>query len=142
MLTKITAAMVAADVATQAEIDAKFDKAGGQLTGGYASTPVAVTFSATAMVFNCSLSNVFTTTFSANVTTAPTLSNAKDGQTIRVFITQDATGSRTMTWPTIFKWAGGSAGVLSTGANAVDMLTATYRSSTGFWYCSLAKAFA
>lgn len=109
---------------------------------GGASTPiVAVTFSATAMTVNCQLANVFSTTFTANVTTAPTISNPSDGQTINWFITQDATGSRTMTWPTSFKWAGGTAGVLSTAANSVDLVVATYRSATGFWYVSLSKAF-
>jgi hypothetical protein len=107
-----------------------------------ATAPVAVTFSATAMTVDCSLSNVFTTTFTANVTTAPTLSNAPDGQTINWFITQDATGSRTMTWPTSFKWPNGTAGVLSTAANAVDLVVATYRSATGFWYATLSKGFA
>lgn len=115
--------------------------AGGRFTFAH-TAPVAVTFSATAMTVDCSLSNVFTTTFTANVTTAPSLSNAKDGQTINWFITQDGTGSRTMTWPTSFKWPAGSAGVLSVGANAVDLLVATYRSATGHWYASLSKAFA
>ena len=111
--------------------------------GGSAATArSAVTFSATAMAMDCSLSNVFTTTFTANVTTAPTFSNVADGQTINWFITQDATGSRTMTWPTSFKWPGGTAGTLSTAANAVDLLVATYRSDTGFWYATIAKAFA
>jgi hypothetical protein len=111
---------------------------------GAATTPSAVTFSATAMTVNCALSNVFTTTFTANVTVAPTFSNLIDGQTINWFITQDASGSRTITWPSSFKWAGGSTfiGVLSTSANAVDLLVATYRSSTGFWYASLSKGFA
>lgn len=111
--------------------------------GGSAATArSAVTFSATAMAMDCSLSNVFTTTFTANVTVAPTFSNVADGQTINWFITQDATGSRTMTWPTSFKWPGGTAGALSTAANAVDLLVATYRSDTGFWYATIAKAFA
>jgi len=110
-------------------------------SGSAATPPVVVTFSATAMAINCALSNVFTTTMTANVTVAPTFSNLADGQTINWFITQDATGSRTITWPTSFKWSGGFAGVLSTGANAVDLLVATYRSSTGFWYASLSKAF-
>lgn len=114
---------------------------GGRFT--YAHTaPVVVTFSATAMVIDCSLSNVFTTTFTANVTTAPTFSNLKDGQTINWFITQDATGSRTMTWPTSLKWPGGAAGVLSTAASSVDLLVMTYRSATGFWYATLSKGFA
>lgn len=110
--------------------------------GGAATTPVVVTFSATAMTVNCLLSNVFTTTFTANVTIAPTISNPINGQTINWFITQDATGSRTVTWPASFKWAGGVAQSLSTGANSVDLLVATYRSTTGFWYASLSKAFA
>ncbi len=112
----------------------------GALT--YAYTPsVAVTFSATAMTVDCNLSNVFATTFTANVTTAPTISNPSNGQTINWFITQDATGGRTMTWPTSFKWPSGTPGVLSTPANSVDLLVATYRSATGFWYATLTKAF-
>lgn len=115
---------------------------GATFTGNAQTTPVAVTFSATAMTLNCAESNVFTTTFTANVTTAPTISNPKDGQTINWFITQDGTtGGRTMTWPTSFKWPGGTAGVLSTAVNAVDLLVATYRSATGFWYATIAKDF-
>lgn len=110
--------------------------------GGAATTPVVVTFNATTMTVNCALSNVFTTTFTANVTVAPTLSNPSDGQTINWFITQDATGSRAMTWPTSFRFPGGAAAnLLSTAANSVDLLVATYRSGTGFWYATLSKAF-
>lgn len=114
---------------------------GTTITGNAQTTPVAVTFSATAMAVDCALSNVFTVTMSGNVTTAPTFSNLKNGQTINWFITQDATGTRTMTWPASFKWPGGSAGVLSTGANDVDLLVATYISATGFWYATLLKDF-
>ena len=115
--------------------------AGATFTGNAQTTPVVVIFSATAMAIDCALSNVFTIAMTANVTTAMTFSNLKDGQTINVFITQDATGSRTMTWPASFKWPGASAGVLSTGANDVDLLVATYRAATGFWYASLLKDF-
>lgn len=112
---------------------------GVQFSGWAATTPVAVTFSATAMAVDCSLSNVFTTTFTANVTVAPSMNNLKDGQTLNWFITQDGTGSRTMTWPASFKWSGASAGVLTTTANAVDLLVATYRTATTSWYVSLLK---
>jgi Head binding len=114
---------------------------GTTITGNAQTTPVAVTFSATAMAIDCALSNVFTVTMSGNVTTAPSFSNLKDGQTINWFITQDGTGTRTMTWPATFKWPGASAGVLSTGANDVDLLVATYMSATGFWYATLLKDF-
>ena len=113
-----------------------------QSGGGAATPPSAVIFASTGMAINCLLSNVFSTTFTANVTSAPVISNAVDGQTINWFITQDATGGRTITWPASFKWPGGVVQTLSTGANAVDLLSATYRSSTGFWYASTLKAFA
>lgn len=116
------------------------DLSGGMTTAAL-TKPAAVAFSATAMTVDCDASNVFTTTLTANVTTAPTLSSANDGQTINWFLTQDATGSRTMTWPSSFKWPGGTVPTLSTVANAVDLLVATYRASTGHWYCSLAKDF-
>jgi hypothetical protein len=110
----------------------------------YAHTaPVAVTFSATAMVFDCSLSNVFTVAMTGDVTTAPTYTNPKDGQTINIFFTQDATGTQTMTWGSSVKFAGGATqGVLSTAANSVDLAVLTYRVATGFWYATLSKAFA
>jgi len=117
---------------------------GVQFAGWAATTPSAVAFSATAMTLDCSQSNVFTTTFTASVTVAPTLNNPKDGQTINWFITQDAAGGRLITgfWPASFKWPGGTAGVLTTSSNGVDILIATYRASTGFWYCGLLKAYA
>lgn len=111
------------------------------VTGNAQTPPVVVAFSATAMTVDCTLSNVFTTTFTANVTVAPTISNPQDGQTINWFITQDGTGGRTMTWPASFKWPSGSSTTLSTGAGAVDLVTATYRSATGFWYATLLKQF-
>lgn len=112
------------------------------LSTSAATIPVAVTFNATTMALNCDLSNVFATTLTANVTVAPSLVSPCDGQTLIFFLTQDATGSRTMTWPAAFKWPGGTAGVLSTATNSVDMLVATYRLATGHWYATLTKAFA
>lgn len=115
------------------------------LSAGIASnahTPSGViAFSATAMAVNCSLSNVFTTALTANVTVAPTFSNLKDGQTINWRLKQDATGSRTMTWPTAFDWPGGTVPTLTTTANAVDLLVATYFADSGLWLASLVKDF-
>lgn len=111
-------------------------------TGNAQTTPVVVTFNATTMTLDCTESNVFTTTFTANVTVAPTLSNPQDGQTINWFITQDGVGGRTMTWPSNFRYPAGISTVLSTGANAVDLLTATYRSTPNAWYATLTKTFA
>ena len=53
-----------------------------------------------------------------NITIA--LSNATTSQMFTVEITQDATGSRTVTWFTTIRWTGGSAPTLTTTANKRD----------------------
>jgi len=50
------------------------------------------------------------------------LSNEKTGMKFMVSITQDGTGSRTITWFSTIKWAGGSAPTLTTTANKRDTL--------------------
>lgn len=55
-----------------------------------------------------------------------TMSNPVAGQTYCVKITQDASGSRTVTWPSTVKWAGGSAPTLTTTASYVDHITFIY----------------
>ena len=120
------------------------NKAGDTFTGptihaAAYTVPSAIAFSATAMAVTCDSSNVFTTTLTANVTVAPTFTSPNDGQTINWFLTQDATGSRTMTWPTSFKWPAGTPVALSTVGNSVDMLVATYRATPGHWYAALTK---
>jgi hypothetical protein len=63
----------------------------------------------------------FTLAMGGNYTlTNPT--NAKEGQAGNILITQDATGSRTLAYGTAYKSVGGTAPVLSTTANARDLL--------------------
>lgn len=54
-----------------------------------------------------------------NITIA--ISNEVTGQCFLVEITQDATGSRTVTWFSTIKWAGGSAPTLTTTASKRDV---------------------
>ena len=49
--------------------------------------------------------------------------NMRDGGVYRIIVKQDATGGRTLSYGTAYKWASGAAPTLSTGANAVDILT-------------------
>lgn len=112
--------------------------------GGTAPAGARFTFAHTAPVvvttnIDCSLSNVFTITLGGPVTF--TISNPKDGQTINLFCTQDGAGNRIATWPAGFRWPGGTIGLLSTGANKVDLMVATYRSATALWYATLVKDF-
>jgi hypothetical protein len=65
--------------------------------------------------------NVGTVTIAGNrVMAAPT--NLIVGAMV-LKVTQDGTGSRTLTWNSAFKWSAGTAPVLSTAANAVDIVS-------------------
>lgn len=103
--------------------------------------PISVTNAGTITV-NCSLSNVFYVTMQAGAgsDTFATPTNPSDGQTVNVFITQNSTGNRTMTWPasSVIKWSGAS--TLTASANAIDLLVMTYRGTV--WYATLTKGFA
>lgn len=56
--------------------------------------------------------------------------NTKVGQKGRLIIQQDATGSRTATWGSNFKFSNGLVPTLSTAANAIDLFYYDVRSST------------
>jgi hypothetical protein len=60
-----------------------------------------------------------------------TISGLTAGGTYNLIVKQDATGSRLMTWPTI-KWSAGAAPVLSTAANAIDIVSLIYDGTTLF----------
>lgn len=49
------------------------------------------------------------------------LSNVSDGKVFVLRLTQDATGSRTVTWFATIKWADGVAPTLTTTANKTDV---------------------
>lgn len=69
-------------------------------------------------------------------------SNAKEGQSGVIKVTQDGTGSRTLAYNSAYKFAGG-APTLSTAAGAVDMITYIVDdAATPILRCTFAKAFA
>lgn len=71
----------------------------------------------------------FTVTLGGNRTLAnPT--GLVAGQSGSIFIVQDSTGSRTLTYGSSWDFIGGTAPTLSTAANAVDRLDYIVRSST------------
>lgn len=57
---------------------------------------------------------------------ALTLSGAEAGRRYYLVLTQDSTGSRTVTWPASVLWAGGAAPTLSAAAGAVDVIELLY----------------
>lgn len=88
-----------------------------------ATNPTAQTYTPSASgtaTLDLSLSNQHDITMPAgNITIA--LSNVTNNQIFLVSITQDGTGSRTVTWFSTIRWAGGSTPTLTTTANKRDM---------------------
>lgn len=73
------------------------------------------------------------------------LSGAVAGESwgITLVIRQDATGSRTVSWPSGTKWASGAAPTLSTAANSVDIVSMFSVDGGTTWFAALGgKAFA
>jgi len=101
-----------------------------------ANTSVATTYTV-----DLSTANVFALTLTGNTTF--TFSNpASSGisSAFTLIITQDATGSRTATWPASVKWPNGSTPVLSTGASKTDILNFITTNGGTTYYGSLSLA--
>jgi len=157
--TKLDGIEAAADVtdatnvaAATAVMDADFSASSGLMrktsagvyeatdtVGAGVGTDVTTVTDGATLTIDCSLGNVFTVTIAGNRTVAaPT--NARDGQVIQFLITQDATGSRTLTWNATFNWPGGTAPTLSTAGSSVDIVSAVYNGTE--WFATSALAFA
>ena len=96
---------------------------------------VSLTDAATIAV-DLSLGNNFSVTRAGNRTLgAPT--NQTAGQSGVIVVTQDSTGSRTLAYNSVYKFAGGTAPTLTTTASAVDVLAYYVESSTRITVTSL-----
>jgi hypothetical protein len=99
----------------------------GVWTANQAVTPVALT-SGTNVAINAALSNNFKLTMAgACKLTNPT--NLTEGMVLNFAIDQDATGGRTLTFDTLFKWPNGSAPTWVTTASAKNFFSAYYDGS-------------
>ena len=90
--------------------------------------------SGAAIAWDLDLNQVATVVLDQNAALANP-ANARNGGTYIVIVKQDATGSRTLTFGTSYKFPGGTAPVLSTAANAVDVLTFIADTVAGAMYC-------
>src|SRR5574343_610074 len=73
------------------------------------------------ITFNLATSNWHTVTLGGNRTLA--LSSVGTNQQFTIVLIQDGTGSRTVTWFSTIKWAGGAAPTLTTTAGGIDVFT-------------------
>lgn len=91
----------------------------------YAYSPEITLTDAASIAWDASLGQVAKVTLGGSRTfAAPT--NLQTGAMYSVFLIQDATGSRTVSWNTAFAFTGGTAPTLSTAANAVDQIAFRY----------------
>ena len=119
---------------------------GGVFSSGIAPAAVTLSQSGGAVAVDASLGNVFTLTLTASGWTIASPTNpVSDGQVIRIRLTQDSVGGRTVSWDTAYNWgsSGGTANKapsLSTAANATDILSFEYVAALSQW-CFLGTAF-
>ena len=72
---------------------------------------------------DCATGNVFTMTLITTGRTMGAPTNLAAGATYIWRIKQDATGGRTLTWASAFKWPGGTAPTQTSAANALDVIS-------------------
>jgi hypothetical protein len=87
-----------------------------------AAASVALAQAAGAVAVDLNLGINFTLAMTGGPWTLSNPTNGKDGQTGKIDITQDATGTRVLNYGTNWLFAGGVDPVLSTAANARDVL--------------------
>ena len=91
------------------------------MTGAFA--PVVTLADAASVVPDLNTSNVFAVTLAGNRTlAAPTNTSTNIGATGHIFIVQDATGGRTLSYNTAYQFPDGDVPVLTSTSGAVDVL--------------------
>lgn len=109
-------------------------------TGGGAET----TATATAITANTTISlvngNVQRLMLSTNTTLELTGATSGVACSLSLYVLQDDTGGRSITWPTSVKWPSAIAPVLSTGANKIDLVIMETWDGGTTWYGTLAGA--
>lgn len=109
-----------------------------QFTAGQAITFVTMADAAT-ITLNALLGNNFYTLLGGNRTLV--ITNPGDGQEIEIWFQQDATGSRTMTWPGNVRFEGTSSQTLSVTPNTIDRFVLKYRAASNLFIARSSQGF-
>lgn len=120
-----------ADAAVAVAEGLALPKAGGTLTGALVPAVVALT-DGSSIAVNAAAGNAFAVTLGGNRTLANP-SNPADGQVIRVRVTQDGSGSRTLAYGTAYDFGTAGSPTLSTAAAKVDILGFEYVAALAKW---------
>lgn len=106
-------------------------------TGGGVETLNVLGSGSGTRAINLANGNVVSATLTGNTTFTFSGATASTACSFGLYLTQDATGSRTVTWPASVKWAGGTPPTLSTGANDIDILVFETINGGTTWFGSL-----
>jgi hypothetical protein len=104
----------------------------------YSETATISTVSGTTSL-NLTTGNVFVRTITGNTTfTFTNPPSSGNAGSLTLILKQNAVGGHAVTWPVSVEWAGGTAPVLTTTPNAVDVLTFATVDGGATWYGFLA----
>lgn len=67
--------------------------------------------------------------------------NADEGAKYLFILQQDGVGGRTVTWPSNVKWRGGSAPTITSGVNAIDVVSMVYRNRDATFLADVGQDF-
>jgi hypothetical protein len=110
----------------------------GSLTN-YAETINAVGNTGTAATINLANGNFVTATLTGNCTWTFTTSITSGAVSFTLFLTNDATAGRTITWPVSVKWPGGTISTRTTTASRTDVYTFFTTDNGTNWYGNIAQ---
>jgi hypothetical protein len=138
----ITQSKIAADAvgATQLQDGIPISMQGALLSGAelidYAETSPTAAISAGALTLNLDTGSVFDVVLSANLTSLILANPPATGRagSATLILRQDATGGRTVAWPSSVLWSGGTAPLVTPAANAVDIYAFITRNGGATWF--------
>lgn len=110
------------------------------VVGGGKETSASSTASTSSTTISLANGNVQQLTLATNTTLALTGATNGTACSISLYVVQDGTGSRTITWPSSVKWPLGVVPTLSTGASKIDLIILETLDGGTTWYGSLAGA--
>lgn len=131
----VSAAVAGTDYATPSGTETLSNKTitAGVFNGGY-TEQMALANSGTAYTVNLALGSILKLNLTGNCTL--TFPSGTAGQSFVLMIAQDATGSRTVTWPSSVKWPSSTAPTITSTAGKMDKYVFTYDGS--YWIGAVA----
>jgi hypothetical protein len=135
-LNQVASAQIAAGALDGRAINMQDAQLRGAELIDYAETSQTPVISGGELTLDLTTGSVFEVVLTANVTSLVLANPPGTGRagSATLIIRQDGTGGRTLTWPGSVRWAGGTAPLVSPGANAVDIYGLVTRNAGVTWF--------